>query len=119
MTTDHVTIERRFCGPPESGNGGYSCGLLAAHVGGPAEVTLRRSPPRGIGAFGDAPADGPPFLLGRLAVRQFRPIAPASAQVVVGWRIAKEGRKLFAGSARFSDEGNLSAVAKATWIQLN
>src|SRR5205814_4453606 len=37
--------------------------------------------PSGIGAFGDEPADGPPVLLGRLAVRQLRPIAPASAQV--------------------------------------
>jgi hypothetical protein len=40
-----VNIAKRFCGPPESGNGGYVCGLLAAHVAGDAEVTLRRPPP--------------------------------------------------------------------------
>ena len=38
-------IDRRFCGPPDSGNGGYTCGLVAATVPGAAEVTLRRPPP--------------------------------------------------------------------------
>lgn len=40
-----ITIPRRFCGPPTSGNGGYSCGRLAAFVGPAAEVTLRAPPP--------------------------------------------------------------------------
>jgi hypothetical protein len=40
-----VIIARRFCGPPESGNGGYSAGLLAAALGDAVEVTLRRPPP--------------------------------------------------------------------------
>jgi hypothetical protein len=40
-----VVIESRFRGPPDSGNGGYTCGLLAALVGEPAEVTLRLPPP--------------------------------------------------------------------------
>ncbi|HEY4397406.1 MAG TPA: hypothetical protein VGO28_07000 [Acidimicrobiia bacterium] len=44
MSTE-IRIDRRFCGPPDSGNGGYACGLVAAHVDGPAEVTLRRPPP--------------------------------------------------------------------------
>ncbi len=38
-------IASRFCGPPTSGNGGYSSGRLAAFVEGPAEVTLRAPPP--------------------------------------------------------------------------
>jgi hypothetical protein len=38
-------IPRRFNGPPDSANGGYACGRLAAHLGGLAEVTLRRPPP--------------------------------------------------------------------------
>ena len=45
MQLGTVTIARRFRGPPNSGNGGYSCGRLAAFVDGPAEVTLRRPPP--------------------------------------------------------------------------
>jgi hypothetical protein len=40
-----VLIASRFCGPPSSGNGGYTAGLLAATLGGSVEVTLR-SPPR-------------------------------------------------------------------------
>src|SRR5579859_1978931 len=39
------TIARRFCGPPDSGNGGYVCGLIACYLDGPAEVTLRLPPP--------------------------------------------------------------------------
>src|SRR5690349_3199363 len=41
-----MRIDRRYNGPPTSGNGGVSCGLLAAYVDAPAvEVTLRRPPP--------------------------------------------------------------------------
>ena len=40
-----IVVDRRFRGPPASGNGGYTCGLVAALVGEPAEVTLRRPPP--------------------------------------------------------------------------
>lgn len=43
-----IIIDRRFRGPPNSGNGGYSCGRLAAFVDGSAEVTLRKPPPLGI-----------------------------------------------------------------------
>ena len=43
--TDTVVVDRRFCGPPDSGNGGYTCGVIARHVGNPAEVTLRQPPP--------------------------------------------------------------------------
>jgi hypothetical protein len=43
--SDHIIIGTRFCGPPDSGNGGYACGLVAARVEGPAEVTLRLPPP--------------------------------------------------------------------------
>ena len=40
-----ITIGRRFCGPPNSGNGGYVCGMLARHIAGPAEVALRAPTP--------------------------------------------------------------------------
>jgi hypothetical protein len=43
--SDPIVIDHRFCGPPDSGNGGYACGLVAARVDGPAEVTLRLPPP--------------------------------------------------------------------------
>jgi len=41
-----MRIEARYNGPPGSGNGGYSAGLLAAACDPPVvEVTLRRPPP--------------------------------------------------------------------------
>jgi hypothetical protein len=43
--TESLIIAPRFCGPPGTGNGGYVCGRIAAHLGGPAEITLRRPPP--------------------------------------------------------------------------
>ncbi|HEY3498111.1 MAG TPA: hypothetical protein VGK73_25610 [Polyangiaceae bacterium] len=43
--TDTVVIAGRFCGPPQSGNGGYSSGLVAREFEGAVEVTLRKPPP--------------------------------------------------------------------------
>ena len=40
-----IIIDQRYCGPPNSGNGGYVCGRLARHIPGAAEVTLRAPPP--------------------------------------------------------------------------
>lgn len=42
---DTVIIDKKFCGPPKSGNGGYVCGLLARYIEGVAEVSLRQPPP--------------------------------------------------------------------------
>jgi len=239
--TEYLSIARRFCGPPDSGNGGYTCGLVAAHVPGPAEVTLRRPPPletplavvrqdngivsvldgetliaegapapgdlaidipappsveqaraagaasrfrrrphehpfptcfvcgpnrepgdglgilvapvpgrevsadvwqpdaalagadgqlgseftwaaldcaSGIGAMGDSVPEGPPFVLGRLSVRQLGPTVPGEPHIVIGWRVGGEGRKLLAGSALFTSRKELVAHARATWIRL-
>jgi hypothetical protein len=43
--TESIIIQRRFQGPPNSGNGGYVCGRLARYIDGPATVRLK-SPPR-------------------------------------------------------------------------
>jgi hypothetical protein len=40
-----VIVPGRCNGPPDSGNGGYTCGLVAGLLGGAAEVTLRLPPP--------------------------------------------------------------------------
>ena len=42
---DSLVIPARFNGPPDTGHGGYSAGLAAALVDGPAEVALRAPPP--------------------------------------------------------------------------
>jgi hypothetical protein len=43
-----ITIDKRYCGPPNSANGGYVCGLMANALGGCAEITLRSPPPLGL-----------------------------------------------------------------------
>jgi hypothetical protein len=43
-----IVIEPRYNGPPNCGNGGYVAGMIAAHVDGTAEVTLRRPTPLGV-----------------------------------------------------------------------
>jgi hypothetical protein len=46
MADQIIRIDRRFRGPPDSGNGGYVAGLLATALGGSGvEVTLRAPPP--------------------------------------------------------------------------
>jgi len=42
---DSFTVPARFCGPPASGNGGYTCGMVARELGGVVECTLRSPVP--------------------------------------------------------------------------
>ena len=71
----------------------------------------------GIGAFGDTEGNGPHFVLGRLSARQLAPVQSSEPHVVVGWRLAAEGRKMTAGSALFAATGQPVGVARATWIR--
>ncbi len=45
MHTEFFEISSRFCGPPRSGNGGYTCGRLAKQLRGSAVVRLKAPPP--------------------------------------------------------------------------
>jgi hypothetical protein len=45
MGSEQIVIPARYCGPPQSGNGGYSCGVLANFIDGPAAVRLKAPPP--------------------------------------------------------------------------
>lgn len=45
MADETIVIERRYRGPNDSANGGYTCGMIAALLGGEVEVTLRLPPP--------------------------------------------------------------------------
>ncbi len=229
---EHIIIDRRFCGPPTSGNGGYTCGMLANFVGYPAEVTLLIPPPlevplrvsqennqslllnddvvvaRGVACSVDIEVPDPPTLgqakgtaanpevfeihafpacfvcgphrrecdglrifagpvtdrnyvaapwtpdstlsdsqgmvrneiisaaldcpgawavfaertraivLGKLAIDIAQRMKADEPCIVMGWKIGEEGRKLFAGTAIFSETGQLYAQARATWIEL-
>lgn len=41
----NLIIDKRFCGPPASGNGGYVAGCLASMIDGGSQVTLHAPPP--------------------------------------------------------------------------
>lgn len=217
-----MIVPGRYNGPPDSGHGGYTCGLVAGILGGVAEVTLRLPPPldrelevaRTDGRVevrdGDAlvaeaepsavPADVPApvsveeaaeasrryagfvhhaydtcfvcgprredglcvyagkvagrpgvvaspwtppadvgpklvwaaldcpsgwavddfqregVLLGRMAAAIDRLPEPGDPHVVLGWRVAEDGRKRFAGSALLTAEGEVLARARSTWL---
>jgi hypothetical protein len=58
------------------------------------------------------------ILLGRLAADLRRPVAAGVPHVVHAWPVARDGRKLHTASALFTAEGDLCAVARATWIEV-
>jgi hypothetical protein len=53
-----LIVPHRFCGPPGSGNGGYTCGLLAQELGGIVECTLRMPVPMDVPLEFERRADG-------------------------------------------------------------
>ena len=61
---DRVVIDRRFNGPPNSANGGYTCGLVGTTVKAPAvSVPLRRPPPLDVPLLRQREDDGSVSLL--------------------------------------------------------
>jgi len=73
---EKVAIDPRFNGPPDSANGGYTCGLLAQSIDGPAEVTLRRPPPIGRELSVDRDGDRVVMLDGEELVAEGIPVEP-------------------------------------------
>lgn len=224
--SDAVVLPARFNGPPESANGGYTAGRVAALVGdGPVEVTLWRPPPLerplsvrradsvvelldgsdvvaagrplealevevppvvgvaeaavagaatplveghpfptcfgcgplrgpdglhclcgpvagrdGVWAVGWTPRDaapeivwaaldcpssapvaepgGAPHVLGRIAARLDRRPEVGAAYALMSWARGADGRKKHTGSALVDGDGDVLAVAHATWIEL-
>jgi hypothetical protein len=215
-----IVVDSRFRGPESSGNGGYTCGVIARELGGgEVEVTLRLPPPLDevlrlddegrvwddhaliaeaqhaeVGlmppdpvAWGDALAAelldlASPFphcfvcgharavgdglrifagpvagqdvvaatwtvrddtvgaefvwaaldcpgayatgvtgrgvvVLGRLTARVERVPRAGEKCIVVGWHLDSEGRKHGAGTALFTDAGELLGVGKALWVE--
>jgi hypothetical protein len=94
-TTPPVIVPRRFCGPPSSGNGGWTAGSLAATLPHPADrcrswptitVALRQPPPLDVElpvADEDgthvASYGGRPVAQARLADRDPEPVEPVGA----------------------------------------
>jgi hypothetical protein len=70
---DPVVILSRYRGPSTSGNGGYTCGRLAAFIDGVAEVTLRRPPPLDRPMHVRRTAEGAALVIDDTVVAEARP----------------------------------------------
>jgi len=57
-------------------------------------------------------------VLGQLTARIESSVSADQHCIVIGWPISRDGRKHFAGSAVFDENGKLIAIAKATWIEV-
>lgn len=55
-------------------------------------------------------------VLGRMTARIERIPEPGERCVVTAWPLGEDGRKLYAGTALRTDEGELLAVARQVWI---
>lgn len=55
-------------------------------------------------------------VTGRLALNQREPIRGDTNHIVVGWPIARDGRKVIAGAAIFSEAGDLLVESRQTMI---
>ena len=64
------------------------------------------------------PRSTPPVVLARLAVDLHRPVCARRPYVVTAWPLEQDGRKRAAGTALFTEDGELCADARALWIEL-
>lgn len=136
LQSAHPFPECFVCGPERCGGDGLcvTCGPLAGGAAVAAPWRVDRSLPLEDGAVAaelawsvlDCPGgiaamlmpDVGVAVLGRLAARIEGRIEPDTTCLAMGWPIDRDGRKLRAGSAIFSAEGELLAQALATWIEL-
>jgi hypothetical protein len=56
------------------------------------------------------------MVLGRMTARVVGVPSVGQRCVVTSWPVGEDGRKAFAGTALFSDMGEVLAVARQTWI---
>jgi hypothetical protein len=60
-----------------------------------------------------------PILLGRMAARVLERPKPDAPIIAVAWKKGKERRKHYAGTALFSETGDMLAFSEQTWIQID
>jgi hypothetical protein len=95
-----LTIDARFNGPDGSANGGYTCGRIAALLGGAAEVTLRSPPPLERALAVERDGDGLRILDGATLIAE---AMPGSVELDVSdppsWVDAERARARYPGFA--------------------
>jgi hypothetical protein len=60
--------------------------------------------------------DAPPMMTGRIAARIDVPVRAGARYVAMGWPIAREGRKLHAGTALVDEAGRVVARSLQLWL---
>lgn len=68
------------------------------------------------GAYAVGAAGRGEVVLGRMTARVERVPGSGERCVVVSWPLSEDGRKLFAGTALFAEDGELLALAQQVWI---
>ena len=69
------------------------------------------------GSFAFTLGKGPQsMLLGRMAGRLDGVVRAGEACTVIGWQIARDGRKLTAGTAIFGEDGGRRGIARSLWV---
>ncbi len=58
------------------------------------------------------------MVLGEMQAHVDRRVHLGEACTVIGWKLGGEGRKYYAGTALFDEDGELCARARATWIEI-
>jgi hypothetical protein len=58
------------------------------------------------------------MVLGEMHAHVDRRVHVGESCIVIGWRLGSEGRKHYAGTAIFDQDGELCARARATWVEL-
>lgn len=69
------------------------------------------------GAYAVGTAGRGEIVLGRMAARIDREPNVGDRCIVIAWPLGDDGRKLYAGTALLSEEGDVLAVARQTWIE--
>ena len=68
------------------------------------------------GAYAVGAAGRGDMVLGRMTARIGRVPEAGELCVVAAWPLGEEGRKLFAGTVLFAEDGEELALARQTWI---
>lgn len=82
----------------------------------PEHVTAALECPGGFAIVSADPRDHVPMLLASYALRREAPVRAGERCVVVGLASGAEGRKRFATTALYGEDGSLRACARELWI---
>ncbi|HEX5065999.1 MAG TPA: hypothetical protein VFY49_07790 [Myxococcota bacterium] len=115
---------RIFAGPLSCEHAGVVAGAWVPDASLAAADTQGRVEPLFVWSALDCPgamvviAESPrPLLLARMVAEVAGSVRVGERCVVVGWRIAQEGRKHWSGTALYGEDGALRGASEQLWIE--